>query len=313
MLSGFLITSLLQAEFTASEKINISAFWIRRALKLLPPLIITIVIVNVFWKYFPENAAANEFIASVAGLLYFLNFIKAELLGPLSHLWSLSIEEHFYLFWPIIIGAGLLKQKRKFIAIAILIIIIFIGLLRVVCYWFFSNSFSFNNSIFIIDFSRNTLFRLDAILLGCGLSISFYALPNNKRIGTFFKVIVILFFLIALFKFDQTQKWLNLGGFVLVNSFCCLAIYIAFREPNNKYLTSNVMKFFGKRSYGIYLYHFPIFLLLENFRKNDNIPNLIIVTFLRFALTFIIAELSYQYIENPVLKFKKKFAVSKNG
>ncbi|MBS1745642.1 MAG: acyltransferase [Bacteroidetes bacterium] len=308
VLSGFLITSLLRNEFIRTGKIRLFNFWIRRGLKLLPPLLVTIILTNILWIYLPANMDANRFIASTSALFYFANFINPKLLGPLSHMWSLSVEEHFYLFWPLAMGLLILRKNRESGKSILIILLLIVSIIRLFGYLYLKYSV---DKIFDFDPYRSTVFRLDSILFGCFLGL--YTNNKNKihkTTGIILNVIAGVFLILSLLLFDQSSKWIHNGGFVLINLFCMLIVYIAIKQPNHIFLSNKICSFIGKRSYGIYLYHFPIFLFLENLRKEHDMVNFIEVTCLRFFVSILIATISYRYIESPILKLKKRFSVT---
>src|SRR5262249_30013999 len=104
VLSGYLITAILLREFSTTDRINLKKFYVRRALRLLPALFLFLIVVNLASAYFQTSReAAAVRMDSIAGLFYFANWRRAfgHDMGILGHLWSLSIEEQFYLLWPI--------------------------------------------------------------------------------------------------------------------------------------------------------------------------------------------------------------------
>ena len=84
---------------------------------------------------------------------------------------------------------------------------------------------------------------------------------------------------------------------------------IAVRNPNQKLLSSKILGWMAKRSYGIYAYLFPIFMASEGLRVHHSMRNFLGVSLLRFALTICLAAFSYDFIEQPLLKFKNRFEV----
>ena len=79
------------------------------------------------------------------------------------------------------------------------------------------------------------------------------------------------------------------------------------KKPDNYLFSNKILRWIGKRSYSIYLYHIPIFLALEGLRQPHNKMSFLFISLVRLSLSIILAALSYQYIEQPILRFKKKF------
>ena len=164
----------------------------------------------------------------------------------------------------------------------------------------------------VIDAYKFTFCRVDSILLGAMISF-FYAgnkdkvfISNNVAKHFFFGLFIFLILLIS-FTIDEKGILMKHGLFILTNILCVSAIVFALNNPDYFLLDNKFMRWFGTRSYGIYLYHFPIFVLLEKIRVHNNIPSLLLVTSLRFGISLVLAEISYRFMETPILKLKDKF------
>ena len=228
----------------------------------------------------------------------------------MAHLWSLAVEEHFYLFWPLIALLFVFKHPKKkqivYLILAFIIVSIckigFLHLKTPIIYHVFTLSGSF------------TFFEIHGIILGSLLAIILFQQPLEYKSITFLKnkstifiLISLVLFIIILFKLWSGSSFYNNGGFILTDLLCVFTIFIAKIEPKHFLLTNKIMLWLGKRSYGIYIYHFPIFLFLENLRRPHSISNFVLVTILRFGISIIIAALSYKYVEQPILKLKKRY------
>ncbi len=135
VLSGYLITSLLQNEYYASGNISFAKFYARRALRLFPPLLICLAMANVLWRYTPHYyLGANRLLATLAGLFYFANLLPWTALGLLQHLWSLSVEEHFYLVWPIIVSTFLFRTPLRNRVFFLTLTVFLIAAFRIFCW-----------------------------------------------------------------------------------------------------------------------------------------------------------------------------------
>jgi peptidoglycan/LPS O-acetylase OafA/YrhL len=115
----------------------------------------------------------------------------------------------------------------------------------------------------------------------------------------------IIFLVSGVFLGFADRLWL-LGGFAGTNLVCAAIVVIALRNPNHPLLSHRFVKWLGVRSYGIYLYHMPIFFALEVFRAHHDLVNFFVVTFFRFSLSIAFAALSYQYLELPFLRYKSR-------
>src|ERR1700732_2735956 len=167
VLSGYLITAILIAEFAANGRISLKKFYARRALRILPAVILLLVVLNVFAAVSQSGEQAAKFRwDSLGALFYIANWLRAfgRDLGIIGHLWSLSIEEQFYFFWPITL-AFLLSRKLSAnqILLIIALAVTFVNLDRVYLY---QGLQSFNRIYNGLDS------RADALLVGCALGVS---------------------------------------------------------------------------------------------------------------------------------------------
>lgn len=312
VLSGFLITNLLQQEFQVNGKIEIIKFYMRRALRLLPALFICVLMANILWPYTTLLPDANKLLASFGALFYFTNVLNFNISGNIAHLWSLSVEEHFYLFWPFLAAWIIFKRSYNFKKYFISLIILLISIIKIYAFKYEFN-FAYNN--ITIDTYRFTLFRIDAILLGALLAIILSDKKNrlntlSQKTASYILIPVLLAFIFLLFKYFEGNAFSKSGGFIFTNLLCVMAIYLTTRVPNHLLLANKAIRWIGVRSYGIYIYHFPIFLYLERFRVPHNNINFLMIAFLRFAITIFVSWLSFKYIESVFLRKKIKFEVS---
>ena len=113
VLSGYLITAILQKEYGLSGTISYLNFYMKRILRLLPPLALCILMYIAYKLFVPNVGVENPLLIIYSSLFYFVNVIHESHLGPMVHLWSLSVEEHFYLFWPVLVAGLLFKFSKK--------------------------------------------------------------------------------------------------------------------------------------------------------------------------------------------------------
>ncbi|NOW97014.1 acyltransferase [Mucilaginibacter sp. SG564] len=312
VLSGYLITSLLQNEYSTFGSISFSKFYIRRALRLFPPLLICILIANILWGYTKFDPGANQIVATFAGLFYFTNFLIRSVPGNMAHLWSLSVEEHFYFFWPIF--ALLFVFKRPFhgrINFMVTLLVI-VTILRILA---FHQNHHFH--LITIDAYRFTVCRIDSILLGSLLAFIPAEIQRedintkNRTNIALLIVFLLLAFVFILLKIDKDDVYLNNGGFILTNLLCVGTVWFAIKKQHHAIFSSKVLSWIGKRSYGIYAYHLPIFLASDSLIDPKSIVSIVTVNVARIAISFGLAALSFKYVETPILKLKNRYQVKK--
>ncbi|HDH5809886.1 TPA: acetyltransferase [Staphylococcus aureus] len=276
VISGYLITSLLLKEYDDTGIIKLKSFWIRRLKRLLPAVIVLLMVVG------------------TATLL-----LKSDM--PLKHLWSLAIEEQFYIFFPVILVTLLLTIKKRYKIGFIFwgVSIISLGLMMFI--------YSINGDHSRVYFGTDT--RLQTLLLGVILAFLWppFKLKNDPpkvvkyvidSIGSLsFIVLILLFFIIN----DETN-WIYDGGFYLI-SILTLFIIASVVHPSTwiaKIFSNPVLVFIGKRSYSLYLWHFAVISFVHSYYVDGQIP--VYVYFIDISLTIIFAELSYRFIETPFRK-----------
>jgi peptidoglycan/LPS O-acetylase OafA/YrhL len=268
VLSGFIITSLLQAESFAYGKISIWRFYLRRALRLFPPLLICILLANVFWSYNEvSNSESNQLFATIAAFFYFINLLPEKVSGHLVHLWSLSVEEHFYLFWPLITSFFLFKFSQRNQIKVLLTLILTVSVYRL---WQGHIETSFYNGLLIVDPLRFTLCSVDSILTGALLAVAMsttafknFSLTNKFRNWLIAGCAIAFFCFLAMLSAGFVFR--N-GGFLLLDVFCAGVIFIAIKSPKHFLFSNRILKWLGTRSYGIYVYHYIIFAVFEKFQ-----------------------------------------------
>jgi peptidoglycan/LPS O-acetylase OafA/YrhL len=292
IISGFLITSLLLAEEKKRRSVSVDSFYIRRVLRIFPAyyFLLSVYIILQLFGFIHLNA--QSWITSITYTKYF-NWTND---WETSHAWSLSIEEQFYLLWPLIFICG--DKTRKIFAI----VIFFIPPVIRTYVHFHPVSWINDLTIFI---------RIDAIATGCLLAL--YKDFILKKLRSHFKLkfllaLICLFFLQYLPGFEISSG-LHIGMFVIpfgstygtVGNLLMSVIfmYSVFGEHGYwfKFLESRIMNYIGILSYSIYLWQ-QIFLMntywITQFPQN-------------LFFLFLMANISYYIIERPFLKLKTKF------
>jgi peptidoglycan/LPS O-acetylase OafA/YrhL len=308
VLSGYLITAILVSEFSANGRINLKKFYARRALRILPAVIWFLLIVNICVAIFQTHReAVTVRWDSLGALFYIANWLRAfgHDLGILGHLWSLSIEEQFYFFWPVAL-VFLLSHKlsaRQIIVIAVLAILI----VNVDRFYLYNGIQSYDRIFNGLDT------RADALLIGCALGLSGYEIFSQRvfaALGLLGAILVCYILFVGVPANFQLPFELTIGGalFAIGVVFVLAALLSNQESIFTKVLQFPPLVWTGRLSYGLYLWHYFVFAFIASwFRK---VEPLRLIPF-QVLGTFVCAALSYYFVERPFLRLKKKFSVIK--
>ena len=300
VLSGFLITGLLLSEFEQTGSISIKKFYMRRVLRLGPALGIYLISCLVVAYYTQLIDVQRQLKLIVIALVYSTNWRMAfgwdPVLDTTAIIWSLSIEEQFYLAWPLLLFACLaLKVKRKFIVLGLLMVIVAIAVHRNVL---LSAGADFKRLYYGTDT------RADALLVGCWTALApFHRFKKHlifKAAG--FIAALLLLFLVA--KVSFTDVWLYRGGFTLIAVLCgCLIVVAANSPPRvlSAVLQWFPLRWFGRISYGLYLWHWLVIQTTSLYFFGFWEP------WAKLALAVGIAAASFYLVERRVNRLKTRF------
>lgn len=312
VLSGFLITSLLIDEHYCHKKIDLKKFYIRRVLRLLPALLLLLIVINsTSWLIWNPQKTKDIFIDSLISLFYIANWTRAFEMGRpeiLGHTWSLSIEEQYYIIWPLFLIFFLKYCKNR----NSLTMITILGLLAS---WFL-RVYLFEHGASPMRLYNGLDTRADCLLTGCALASlmssstprAFLSAPsflqNNFR---YIAISAALFLLVLAHKI----VWWSPANYYWIFSaveFCAALIVLdLFISPGSLlkgFFEQRILVWIGRLSYGLYLWHYPIY---ETMRLK-NCSTLSIVT-IGTILSIMAASASYYFIERPILKLKRNFRV----
>ena len=340
VISGYLITLLLIGEHEKSSRISLRRFWGRRIRRLLPALFVLLSGLAVYMALFrraPQGQTRGDFLG---GLLYGSNWYQiavgqgytaAEAFTPLRHLWSLAVEEQYYLLWPLVMWA-ILRRGRAHLpkvglwlagisaAITVATAVLYVGGdVATTCapdrmhgYWRIAGRcVNINEALYLGSFTRASglllgsafamwwrpmaLARsplrakgplLDVVgFLGLGglglLCWKIYLSVDGRDLGTHY------------------DAWLFRGGLFLTG-LCTLALIAAVahrRALTGRVIGNPVLAWIGARSYGLYLFHWPVFQIIRGQAGVALTPK-------QFAIgsgvTLVVTELSYRYVETPI-------------
>lgn len=300
-LSGFLITSILLSEYTRSGDIGFRNFYIRRLLRLFPALFCLLLVYGTLVTLFGKNLS-RHFTDIALVFFYVANWAGAAGLnrpGELGHTWSLSVEEQFYFLWP----GALYVMLKKWGAKGLLCGTVILTILSMSETFFMARSVPWWRLYYGFDTRAFTL------LFGCCFAIAVhFGKDRIKLAGPVERVLPLVTSLgIALFMlrrdaFTSDPDFFR-GMIFAIPLLTCGLIYQAVMpgfELSKKILSSRVLVYFGKRSYGLYLWHYWIL----------NVVNSRDLTIkLGCAVASLVAtELSYRYVEMPFLSLKDRFA-----
>ena len=306
VLSGFLITGLLLKEFGTTESISLTNFYARRALRLAPAFLIylTAGLIATYVQH-PEEFLHEVKLVGLS-LVYLTNWRLAfgwdYSLDPTAIIWSLSMEEQFYLLWPptlMILLSCKIKQSR--IAVALGLIVLAVGIHRAMLW---SDGAELNRMYYGTDTRADALFAgcLVAFLAQHRLSAS---LKSTLRIFGF-SAAILLTYLISTVTF--TGQFLYRGGYTLIALATGLLIWsVCDSEPTwfARLLAFYPFRWFASISYGLYLWHW---LLLRNVSFYYFVGEWDAWT--RFVASVTIAASSFYLIERRINSLKSRFSYS---
>ena len=336
VISGYLITLLLIAERERNYTISLGHFWLRRARRLLPALFLVMTLVTIWTALFERNALGQLRGDVVAGFFYVSNwyqiwvglgYTSAGDFAPLRHLWSLAVEEQFYLFWPVVMvvvlgrrGSRRVADVSRWVFAVSLAITVFVALIFYsgplgepnvtpdAYWWLDGRPISKIDTLYL-----STPTRLGGILLGAAFAMVWrpFAIVRGplRSKGRLFDIAALvglavfgwMCWNIYLVKPSGADPRLFQGGF-FVAGLATLAIIAAVTHrgaASGRLLGNPVLLWIGTRSYGLYLYHWPIYQMIRKVAGNS-------LTLREFVfamiLTGIVTELSYRFIEMPIRK-----------
>ncbi len=308
VISGYLITTLLLLERAEDGRISLRTFWLRRFRRLVPPLVVMIAAVIIATRVWgvPEQWASVRGDA-IGALTYVANWwfiIGGEsyfdtLLGPspLRHTWSLAIEEQWYVFWPLVV-AGLLAWRfgRRFAPLILLAAAVASAAWMAVLY----NPADPSR----VYFGTDT--RAQQLLIGAALAwvlhrrrAVFGERTDEGRSGVV-PLVALLGFVAVVVIADDLDGWLYRGGFLAV-SIVAAVIVAAVSRPvvpaTMRWLQAAPLVWIGVRSYGIYLWHWPVIVFVGPPMGIEWSRGPLVA--LQLALTLLLTELSLWLVERP--------------
>jgi peptidoglycan/LPS O-acetylase OafA/YrhL len=298
VLSGFLITALLIEEWEQTGKIILKSFYWRRALRLVPALLVLLTALYFLSDLLFLPAEADDTKRGIPVTFVYasdlaLAFFSVRL-GALQHTWSLAIEEHFYLIWPLFLVAALkLGITKKRLLMITLLLAVASALHRASLHQLGAPPV---RTYYGIDT------RADALLIGCatGLCVSWGMVQVRALRPLLVPALVVISFCLAATGYGSS--FMSLGGFTLFALATALLLVHVVLSPSSylrRFLECDPLVWVGRISYGLYLWHYPVFKATSFLNANWPIKLCVAV-----ALTVMVTSLSHYLIEQPLLSLK---------
>jgi peptidoglycan/LPS O-acetylase OafA/YrhL len=315
VLSGFLISYLLITELDTYGRVNYQRFYLRRALRLIPALLAVLAVHGFFAVLFTTGFERKARLAAAAASLFYSGNLVLTLklfpMGHLSHTWSLAVEEQFYLIWPfVLVALARTFRSRKALLLVILLLGAFFGFHRLL--------------LALLGSSETRLYtmidsRADALLLGAAVALLFrchtlYGPSQGYRALGVLSLLSFIMLLLHLFlgvgAVARSTSLQSLNSYTITAVAAALVIYGVSTEaypsrPVSRVLEFQPLPYLGKISYGVYLWHYVIFGILD-----DQLPNVHARTAIvaKLVITLLVSVLSYHFLERPFLRLKDRFA-----
>jgi peptidoglycan/LPS O-acetylase OafA/YrhL len=302
VLSGFLITSLLLNEQSRTGRVSLGSFYRRRALRLLPALL-ALLALHLLYTIATGLPVRVEVTSVLYSMFYVANWVLVaghEFANGLQHLWSLSVEEQFYFAWPLV-TVGLLGARRslRFVVCVLGALIVAVVIWRALLWKDGTNFFTVTR---IYD---RTDTRADALLVGA-LAAHIWTRGRFPRRGLLAAGWVSAAFIaVCALKIPVWQGFYYKGGFTLIAIATAFIIICVVEQPAGmaRALSWRPLRAVGRVSYGLYLWHLPVFVAVHRYGKTW--PWLVqLAVALPITAAFVVA--SWRFVETPFLRRKNR-------
>ncbi|KZS44360.1 acyltransferase [Paenibacillus glucanolyticus] len=309
VLSGYLITDILASQWHHQRRIDLKDFWIRRFRRLLPAMLLMLFILVVWVTLFDRSrllTLRGEVLGAVTYISnwqfiyqqqsYFESFGPP---SPLGHFWSLAVEEQFYLLWPLIMLAGLKLFPRRgqlfsFIAAGAAASALVMALI-----------YQPGEDPSRVYYGTDT--RAFGLLIGAGLAIVWPSWKLSLQVSTAVRrrlnltgAAALLIILFMMWQVDRYDPFLYRGGMFLFSMAAAVLVAVLAHPAASisRLLSWKPLLWVGVRSYGIYLWHYPVMILTSPASGSGDLSLPQVV--LQITASVILAALSWKYVEEPI-------------
>ena len=311
VLSGYLITGILISEVEEEGTIDLKNFWLRRIRRLVPAVMsmaVVIIFVSAVVNRIIFTKGCKDFLASVLGFNNWWQifnkvsyFEAAGVPSPFTHCWSLAIETQFYLIYPLFLlgiyklaksrGEGRAKRGLLFAGVTLLLALISVILMIAL--------FNPQQDASRVYYGTDT--RAFSLLFGALLAILWEYRMVPRRLSASVNMVLgsvsFAVLLVMTIAINGSSNFWYRGGQFFGTILTVLMVYAVSGRKTwlSRFLSNPVLKWIGDRSYSIYLWHYPIILLISKGIKASWW-----ITLIEIVLSVVLAELSYRFIETPI-------------
>ncbi|TDF95405.1 acyltransferase family protein [Paenibacillus piri] len=309
VLSGYLITDILIAQWKRNGRLDWKDFWLRRVRRLMPALLAMIAAVMVWITLFDRSQLVSLRGDVLSTLLYVNNwwrifhevsyFSSFGPPSPFGHFWSLAVEEQFYLLWPLLLVIGLRFAPRRWWLLGVTLALVLVSALVMALLYEPGTDPS------RVYYGTDT--RAFALLIGAALAIIWPSRKLSVKASAQARLVLdciggagLVTIVVMIRLTDQYDSFLYRGGFVLL-SVATAVVVAALAHPVSrlgKALGWKPLRWLGVRSYGIYLWHYPVTVLTSPAVNTGGTD--IVLSALQVGVSVILAALSWRFIEEPI-------------
>ncbi len=306
VLSGFLITSLVLERRSFGER-GLSRFYLRRFLRIVPA-VTTMVVVVCLYMLLAGTATITDVVYSagmtmtgaVSFVIHPAYYTSPHWLAPLGIVWSLGVEESFYLLWPALLLTLLARGANRTIIVVVAVVLAGATVVRSTTLWHATHDWT--------QIYFRTDVRAGELFIGSALAVAAPAIAIGTRSARAVSIASCLAFtvlFVCFFALEPSDSWLYQGGFIALALIAAVVVLAAAdgRSIVNRLFELRVLVGLGRISYSLYLWHYPIFLLLAPKLES---------TAVRFAVCAIVTALatfiSYRWIERPGMSLSRQIA-----